>query len=632
MTPPGRRFDASARHPSRSGSTGSARPTAPLPLVTRPRVIIVLVVLALALGGLVYRIVDVQATPDPRVLEEVSNPLGEIVVPAPRGTVFDRNGRAIALSLPAATVVSDPRIISDPQQAAADLSEVMGIEAEALLDKLQGDGAFRYVARQVDAEVGEQINELGIEGIRVISEPRREHPNGNCSALAAVGRVNIDHVGMSGIEEAYDEHLAGTPGRVMKEVGVDGTTIPGGLQEVIAPAEGRDITVTLDRNIQYQAESMMLEAIAGAWASSGVALVALPATGEIVAMANVARGSNGIVDCTRHNLAATWSYEPGSVFKPVTAAAALSSGAVAEQVTIEVPSYLTIWEHRFEDTPTHPDVEWTPTQIVARSSNIGTIKMALQTGEERMYQTMRSFGFGNHTALDFKGESKGILPPLSEWSGLSLPNMAIGQGLAVTPLQILQAYNTIANGGVLVPLKLIVDDTDTGDDTGAGAGPVEGPVPVRVLSEEVAATLMRMLTSVVEVGTGREADVEGFSMAGKTGTAWQPCDIGYECVNERNELIGRHHTATFAGIVSNDDGPALVVLVIIDQPKGERISGGKLAAPTVSKIAEYALRQLRVPAELNTVGGERRRADPAVVPPPPTLLADQSPDSGESQT
>ena len=626
MTPPGRRFDASARHPSRSGSTGSARPTAPLPLVTRPRVVIVLVVLALAVGGLVYRIVDVQATPDPRVLEEVSNPLDEIVVPAPRGTVFDRNGRAIALSLPAATVVSDPRIISDPQRAAAELSEVMGIEPEALLDKLQGDGAFRYVARQVDAEVGEQVNDLGIEGIRVISEPRREHPNGGCSALAAVGRVNIDHAGMSGIEETYDEHLSGTPGRVMKEVGVDGTTIPGGLSEVTAPAEGRDITLTLDRNVQYQAESMLLEAVADAGASSGVALVSLPATGEIVAMANVARGSNGIVDCTRHNLAATWSYEPGSVFKPVTAAAALSSGAVAEQVTIEVPSYLTIWEHRFEDTPTHPDVEWTPTQIVARSSNIGTIKMALQTGEERMYQTMRSFGFGARTALDFKGESKGILPRLSEWSGLSLPNMAIGQGLAVTPLQILQAYNTIANGGVQVPLKLIVDDT------GASSGRVEGPAPVRVLSGEVAATLMRMLTSVVEVGTGQQAYVEGFSMAGKTGTAWQPCDIGYECVNERNELIGRHHTATFAGIASNDDGPALVVLVIIDQPKGERISGGKLAAPTVSRIAEYALRQLRVPAELSTVDGERRRADPAVVPPPSTLLADQSPDSGESQT
>lgn len=615
-----RHFDASARHPSRSGSTGKSRPAPPLPLVGRGRVVTVLVVLALALGSLVYRIVDVQATPERRVLEEVSNPLGEIIVPAPRGTVFDRNGRTIALSLPAATVVADPRLIADPHGVAAALSAVMGVEAEALLDKLQGEGAFRYVARQVDAGVGDQVVGLGIEGIRVIPEPRREHPNGDCSALAAVGRVNTDHVGMSGIEESHDEHLSGTAGRVMKEVGVDGTTIPGGLEEVTAPIEGRDITVTLDRNIQYQAESVMLEAVADAGASSGIALVALPATGEIVAAANVARGSNGIVDCTRHNLAATWSYEPGSVFKPVTAAAALASGAVFEHVAINVPSYLTIWDHRFEDTPTHPDTQWTPTEIVARSSNIGTIRMAQMTGGQKLYRTIRSFGFGARTALDFKGESKGILLPLSQWSGLSLPNMAIGQGMAVTPLQILQAYNTIANGGVLVPLKLIVDDIDAG----AGAGAGEEPAPMRVLSPAVAATLMRMLTSVVEEGTGREAGVEGFSIAGKTGTAWQPCDVGYECVNERDELIGRHHTATFAGIVSNDDGPALVVLVIIDEPKGERISGGKLAAPTVREIAEYALRQLRVPAELNTAPGERRRAEPAPEPQPPTPVADQA--------
>ena len=616
-----RRLDASARHPSRSGPAGAARPATSLPLVRRGRVVTVLVVLALAMGGLVYRIVDVQATPDPRVLAEVSNPLGEIIVPAPRGTMLDRNGRTIALSLPAATVVSDPRVIADPHSAAAALSEVLGVDATELLGKLQGEAAFRYVVRQIDQEVGEQVRDLRIDGVKVISEPRREHPNGTCSALAAVGRVNIDHVGMSGIEETHDEHLSGTAGRVMKEVGVDGTTIPGGLQEVIAPTEGQDITVTLDRNIQYQAESMLLDVVAEAGASSGVALVALPATGEIVAMANVSRGSNGIVDCTRHNLAATWSYEPGSVFKPVTAAAAMSSGAVSEHVAIDVPSYLTIWEHRFEDSPTHGDVQWTPTEILTRSSNIGTIRMAQLTGQDRLYRTIRSFGFGDRTALDFKGESRGILIPLSRWSGLSLPNMAIGQGLAATPLQVLQMYNTIANDGVLVPLRLIVDDIDSDDD--------EDAAPVRVLSSEVASSLMRILTSVVQEGTGREAAVEGFSMAGKTGTAWQPCDVGYACVNERDELIGRHHTATFAGIVSNDDGPALVILVVIDEPKGDRISGGRLAAPTVSKIAEYALRQLRIPAELDTMPGERRRAEPAPEPPPPAPAEDQS-DPGDS--
>ena len=191
--------------------------------------------------------------------------------------------------------------------------------------------------------------------------------------------------------------------------------------------------------------------------------------------------------------------------------------------------------------------------------------MAQLAGEERLYQTFRTFGFGALTALHFKGESTGILPPLSRWNGLSLPNMAIGQGLAVTPLQMLQMYNTIANDGVLVPLRLI--------DDGAGLSGAAEPAAVRILSSEVASTLMRILESVVRSGTGREAAVEGFTVAGKTGTAWQPCDVGYECLNERDELIGRHHTATFAGIVSNDEGPALVVLVVIDQPKGDRISG-----------------------------------------------------------
>ena len=568
-------------------------------LVGRGRAWTALVMLLLALGGLGYRIVDVQATPDERVLTDVGIPLGQIEVPAPRGTVVDRNGRTIALSLPAATIVSEPRRIADPGAVAAVLSPILGIDADTLVSSLQGDSAFRYVVRQVDTEVGAQVAELRIEGIRVISEPRREHPNGDCSALAAVGRVNIDHVGMSGIEELHDEHLSGTPGRIVREVGADGTTIPGGLEEVVTASVGGDIAVTLDRNIQYQAESMLLDAVAAAGASAGVALVSLPATGEIVAMANIERGSNGIVGCTRENLAATWSYEPGSVFKPVTAAAALSSGMVSEQVPIEVPSYLMIWEHRFEDTPTHPDSWWTPTEIVARSSNIGTIKMAQAAGPERLYETIRSFGFGSRTALEFKGESRGIVLSPDEWSLLSLPNMAIGQGLAVTPLQMLQVYNAIANDGVLMPLRLIADDT------------APAPAPRRVVSSEIADSLMRMLTEVVETGTGQRAAVEGFTISGKTGTAWQPCDVGYECINERDEFIGRHHTATFAGIASNDDGPALVVLVAVDRPRGDRISGGRLAAPTVSQIAEYALRQLRIPAELDSVPGQRMRAEPA---------------------
>ena len=579
------------------------------PTVGRARVATALVLLVCALGAALYRIVDLQATPDERILKEVSIPLYEITVPAARGAVLDRNGRAIALSLPAATVVSDPRQIKEPEATAAALSEALGIPAEDLLSKLQGAEAFRYVVRQADAEAGERVSALDLDGIRVIAEPRREHPNGECSGLAAVGRVNIDHIGMSGIEETHNDHLVGTPGRVLKERGVRGATIPGGVQEITAAVVGGDLTLTLDRNVQYQTERLLIDAVSSAGAQSGVALVSVPSSGEILAMANASRGSNGMVDCTRHNLAATWSYEPGSVLKPVTIAAALGGGTVKAHDQLAVPSHLEIWEHRFVDTPFHGEVMWTPGEILTRSSNLGAITVALIAGEARMYGMLRAFGFGEQTDLLLKGEARGILPDVAQWNGLTLPNMAIGQGLAVTPLQMLQAYNTIANDGVLVPLKLIVDDTTEADR--------DRLATERILDSETASSLLQMLTDVVEQGTGRGAAVEGFSMAGKTGTAWQPCDIGYACVDENGEPNGRHYTATFAGIVGNDDGPALVVLVVIDDPKGDRYYGGQLAAPAVSEIGAYALRQLKVPALSDSAPGERRRAEPAPLPPPP---------------
>ncbi len=583
------------------------------PIVSRARIVTALVLLACTTAGFVYRIVDVQATPDRRILEEVSFPLYEITVPAARGTVLDRNERTIALSLPAATVVSNPRQISDPEAVAQALSEALDKPAEELMESLEGDAAFRYVVRQIDRELGERITALELDGIRVIDEPQREHPNGDCSAIAAVGRVNIDHVGMSGIEETHNEHLAGVPGRIIKETSPDGATIPGGLQQVTAAVVGRDLTLTLDRNVQYQTERLLIDAVGEAEAASGVALVSVPSTGEVIAMANVKRNSGGLVDCTRQNLAATWSYEPGSVFKPVTVAAAMSRGAVSESTRVTVPSELVIWDHRFVDTPSHGRESWTPSEILTRSSNLGAIVLARKAGERTLYSTMRSFGFGSLTDLQLKGETKGILAPVTKWNGLSLPNMAMGQGLAVTPLQLLQAYNVIANNGVLMPLNIIMNEAEMSHGVRS-----ETAGPTQAIAPGTASALMRMLHDAVEEGTGWRAMVDGFTMAGKTGTAWQPCDEGYLCLNQEGEPDGRHYTATFAGIVSNSIGPALVVVVIIDDPRGDRFYGGQLAAPLVGDIAAYAVRQLRIPADSDAAPTQRRRAEPAPQPPPQT--------------
>ena len=291
-------------------------------------------------------------------------------------------------------------------------------------------------------------------------------------------------------------------------------------------------------------------------------------------------------------------------------AAALASGAVGADELVTVPSSVTVVGHRFEDTPAHDPVEWGLIDILTVSSNVGAITVAQRVGEEAMNAMIRSFGFGSVTALDFKGEAKGILAPLQAWNKLTLPTVAIGQGLAVTPLQLLQAYNTIANDGVLMPLRLVseISDVNVGVPVGAGA---DG---VRVLDAQSAEALREMLVSVVQHGTGRRAAMAGFIMGGKTGTAWQPCDVGYECVNDEKEFVGRHYTATFVGIVSNGDGPVLSVLVVIDKPRGVHVYGGRLSAPVVRQVAEYALRQLRMPAISGTPPDQRHRAEPAQMP------------------
>jgi cell division protein FtsI (penicillin-binding protein 3) len=289
-------------------------------------------------------------------------------------------------------------------------------------------------------------------------------------------------------------------------------------------------------------------------------------------------------------------------------AGVLGNGIVGELQPITVEPGITRWDHQFRDDPWHEVVEWTPTDILTVSSNVGTILLAEMLGPDPLHDTFERFGLGKATALGFKGEADGILDPVDDWNGLTLPNAALGQGVAVTPLQMLQIYNTIANDGISVDPTLLVDEVGSGS-------------AIEVIDPETAAALQRMMTSVVKDGTGSAAAMSGYVMAGKTGTAWQPCDDGYECHDE----TGRHYTASFGGIVSNDLGPALTVMVIIDRPQGEDTSGGLLAAPVASDLASYAVRQLRIPAATGASPDVRQRA--VAAQPTSTMAEDAETDT-----
>lgn len=571
-------------------------------MVNRHRVYVVALCFAMVFGLFGYRLVDLQVTPDPALAAGIGHRVRTVELAAPRGEIVDRQGRIFALSLPASTVVVDPRLVAAERvpHLVAQLEPLVSTAPEVLTRRLTSDAHFAYIDRQLDPDVGAQIYDLDLPGLRLEEEARREHPNGSCSGVAVVGRVDIDHIGISGLEESYNESLTGVSGQSVREASADGSiTIPGGEQVVKPARPGTDLRLTLDRNVQYQAEQILADAVDGSGGSLGIVIVTLPSTGEIIAAANVLRDpETGVVSCTTTNLSAIWSYEPGSIVKPLTMSGVLEADLTTPDEAIVLPDVIEIpiedgQVKRYDDWFAHDQSTYTPTEIITKSSNIGTMTLAGRLGPDGLYQTLVDFGLGSRTALGFKGEANGILDSLDS-NVLALPTVSVGQGVAVTAVQMIQAYNTIANGGMHVDPILVMDDVGDG-------------VARRVISETTADAVYDMMMSAVQEGTGGRAQLPGYRVAGKTGTAWQPCEdgAGYVCADG-----GRHYTASFAGIISNDLGPQLSVIVIVDDPQGST-GGGSVAAPVFADIAGYAVRQLRIPPASGTDGGDRVRATAA---------------------
>ena len=545
------------------------------------------VVLAMGFGLLTLRVGQVQVLSADRLEALGENQrIRTLELPAERGSIFDRNGRELALSLRQQTVWANPRIISDPFGTARQLAPILGIEEAKLVERLSRDAAFVYLARKIDDEVADKVKALKLPGIDLLPEPERFLPAGTLAA-SVIGQVGIDNEGLSGLESQFDSRLAGEPGTLVAERDPRGRPIPGGERAFKPSQAGTDLILTLDRSLQHQTEKSLASQILTSNADGGTAIVMEVGTGEVLALANLERAKPDApagtppVGPARSNRAVTAVHEPGSVNKMITVAAALEEGLVTPSSEMMVPDKMLVADHVFSDHEPHPTANWSITEIMAQSSNIGAIKIGQQVGKERLDRYMREFGFGSMTGLGSPGESAGLLLPTDKYSGTSLATVAIGQGIAVTAMQMLAAYNTVANGGEYVAPKLV---RATVEPDG-----VMTPTPEserrRVLSAEVASDVSKMLIEVVRRGTGELAAVEGYTVAGKTGTARKPREgaRGYEA---------GAYVASFAGFVPAES-PGLTAIVLLDEPKP--IYGGVVAAPVFADVVRYALRLFRIP-------------------------------------
>ena len=549
------------------------------------RVILVLTMLAMA-ATLVSRTFDLQFRENERILAWArDHRLQESAVMGVRGDILDRSGEPLATSVEWAAVYADPSRVDDPFAVASELAPVLGTEVEPLAQKMSVPGRFVYLRRQVSPEEAAAVQELALDGVGTVPEFHREYPLGEF-AVEIVGSVSTDHRGISGIELLHDDVLAARDGSELREMYPGGRSVPGGVSESVLATDGADLRLTIDGLLQFEAARILATQVRETDAAGGVVILARPATGEILAMSTATRDESGEVVTGAENKAITWAFEPGSAIKGLTFSAVLDAGLATPATTSAVPDRLVVYDSEFTDYTPHPVLDYSVRDIVVESSNIGTILWGERLGAAGLDNYLRRFGLGARSGLGLYGESAGLLPTVANWSGTSLATISIGQGVSLTPLQLLQAFNVIANDGVYVPARIVADMTAP---DGAVTSPQPAIEPRRVISSTAAVHMRRILSEAVASGTGRQAAVEGYEVAGKTGTARKPLpDGGYA------DAAGNYrYVATFVGFLPASD-PELSLIVVIDEPTAT-IFGGSAAAPAFAELAQIALRRLKVP-------------------------------------
>jgi cell division protein FtsI (penicillin-binding protein 3) len=571
------------------------------------------VLLVMMLLAVVARLVAIQVLDSAHYTKLAAAELSVTVAdPGLRGDIYDRNGAVLAISVPTKMVVADDFQITKPAQEAAVLSPLVGIPAPTLVTQLSQRSGYVPLATQVPASAGDKLAADNLPGITLLDTSERIDPDG-ALAEPLLGQVHASGDGASGLEYQFNRLLSGEAGTQTLLESPAGLDLPQGTALTRSAGEnGTGIELTIDQPLQYVTESALGDEIAATGAQSGMAVVMDTRTGDILAMANLVSSNNGLglvagtsspVSQAPSNLALTQAYEPGSVFKLVTFSAALQNGIINPNTVFSVPDETEIDGSTFHDAESHPTEALTATQILAQSSNIGTGEIANDLGENRLLAQVNKLGFGQTTDLDFPGETAGVLAGAAAWEPTNIVSLPIGQVDAVTAMQMLDAYNAVANGGVLVEPRLI--QATIGINGQARA--TKASASRRVFSPAVDAELTGMLEAVVDTGTGVSAAIPGYTVMGKTGTAQIP-------EQGQDAYVRGAYMASFVGSAPAEN-PVLSTIVVLDRPTP--IYGGTVAAPVFSRIMSYALHRYGIPTSPGA---------PSQVPTPASAAADQAQD------
>jgi cell division protein FtsI/penicillin-binding protein 2 len=509
----------------------------------------------------------------------------DVTIPGQRGRILDRHGKELAVSEDAADVIATPYQVKDPTRTAKRLAPILGVPEHQVLSALADrSSGFAYLARQVDLNTAAKVRKLGIAGISTTPDSRRVYPEGDL-ATQVIGTVGVDDQGLTGLEAAQNSLLAGQNGE--RKIVLDGLGKEIERETVTPPDHGEDLKLTLDAGLQSETQRVLDGVAATYKPQRATAIVMDPRNSQILAMADWPPvNPNDLTSASPEdlqNMATSFTYEPGSTYKAITVAGALQDHVVTPDTTFDLPTTLQVADRTIQDAEDRGPETLTVAQILAQSSNVGAVEIGLrlnqEKGPDRFNHWVRTFGFGRPTGIDFPGEEQGIVPRPSQYSGSTMGNLPIGQGLSVTPIQMATFYAAIANGGILRTPQLVLDENGQ---------PVREPRGTRVMSRDTAAKLSKMLEGVLAPGgTASEVSVPGYTLAGKTGTAQKVVNGTYS----HTQFV-----ASFVGFAPASN-PRLLVAVVVDQPSIGSYYGGVVAAPAFGEIAKFALPYLGIPPD-----------------------------------